>query len=202
MLLYHGSMPPIIRLDNVSYAYDSEGRQPVQALDGVSLDIEQGEYVVILGHNGSGKSTLAKHLNALLLPSSGDVWVRGWNTRDLRHTLDIRRTVGHGLPTSRQPDRRHHRRGGRRLRAGKPRRAAPGDPCARGLGARPGGDAAVPHAWPASAFRRPEAAHLHRRRARHAARRAGARRSHGHARPAGAQGGARGRPPPQPRAAA
>ena len=94
MLLYHGSMPPIIRLDNVSYAYAAEGRQPVRALDGVILDIEQGEYVVILGHNGSGKSTLAKHLNALLLPSSGDVTVRAWNTRDLRHTLDIRRTVG------------------------------------------------------------------------------------------------------------
>jgi energy-coupling factor transporter ATPase len=87
-------MPPIIRIEEVSYAYEAEGLQPVRALDGVSLTIEQGEYVVILGHNGSGKSTLAKHLNALLLPSSGDVWVRGWNTRDLRYTLDIRRTVG------------------------------------------------------------------------------------------------------------
>jgi energy-coupling factor transport system ATP-binding protein len=87
-------MPPIIRLENVSYAYESEGLSPVRALDGVSLAVEQGEYLVILGHNGSGKSTLAKHLNALLLPSSGDVWVRDWNTRDLRHTLDIRRTVG------------------------------------------------------------------------------------------------------------
>ena len=87
-------MPPIIRLENVSYSYESEGLPPVRALDGVSLAIEQGEYVVILGHNGSGKSTLAKHLNALLLPSSGDVYVRDWNTRDLRRTLDIRRTVG------------------------------------------------------------------------------------------------------------
>ena len=87
-------MPPIIRLENVSYSYESEGLPSVRALDGVSLAIEQGEYVVILGHNGSGKSTLAKHLNALLLPSGGNVWVRDWNTRDLRHTLDIRRTVG------------------------------------------------------------------------------------------------------------
>ena len=87
-------MPPIIRLEKVSYSYESEGLPSVRALDGVSLAIEQGEYVVILGHNGSGKSTLAKHLNALLLPSGGDVWVRDWNTRDLRHTLDIRRTVG------------------------------------------------------------------------------------------------------------
>jgi len=66
----------------------------VQALAGVNLSIEQGEYVAILGHNGSGKSTLAKHLNALLLPSAGEVWVRDWNTRDRQHTLDIRRTVG------------------------------------------------------------------------------------------------------------
>ncbi len=87
-------MPPIIRIENLSYAYESEGRPPVQALTGVNLEIEQGEYVVILGHNGSGKSTLAKHLNALLLPSAGDVWVRAWNTRQLAHTLDIRRTVG------------------------------------------------------------------------------------------------------------
>ena len=87
-------MPPIIRVENLSYAYTSEGRQPVPALNGLSLSIEQGEYVAVLGHNGSGKSTLARHLNALLLPSAGDVWVRDWNTRDARHTLDIRRTVG------------------------------------------------------------------------------------------------------------
>lgn len=87
-------MPPIIRLENVSYSYESEGLPSVRALDGINLEIEQGEYVVILGHNGSGKSTLAKHLNALLLPSGGNVWVRDWNTRDLHHTLDIRRTVG------------------------------------------------------------------------------------------------------------
>lgn len=87
-------MPPIIRVENLSYAYESEGRQPVQALTGVNLAIEQGEYIAILGHNGSGKSTLAKHLNALLLPSVGDVWVREWNTRNRQHTLDIRRTVG------------------------------------------------------------------------------------------------------------
>jgi energy-coupling factor transport system ATP-binding protein len=87
-------MPPIIRLEDVSYSYESEGRQPLRALDGVSLAVEQGEYVVVLGHNGSGKSTLAKHLNALLLPGTGDVWVRDWNTRDVRHTLAIRSMVG------------------------------------------------------------------------------------------------------------
>jgi energy-coupling factor transport system ATP-binding protein len=87
-------MAPIIRLEDVSFSYEAEGRQPLLALDRVSLAIEQGEYVVILGHNGSGKSTLAKHLNALLLPTGGDVWVHGWNTRDSGRTLDIRRTVG------------------------------------------------------------------------------------------------------------
>jgi energy-coupling factor transporter ATPase len=53
-----------------------------------------GEYVVIVGHNGSGKSTLAKHLNALLMPTQGDVWVNGMNTKDGSHTLTIRSTVG------------------------------------------------------------------------------------------------------------
>ncbi len=66
----------------------------VQALKGVDLTVEPGEYVVILGHNGSGKSTLAKHLNALLVPTEGDVWVNGWNTRDRDHLQDIRSTVG------------------------------------------------------------------------------------------------------------
>ncbi len=87
-------MAPIIRLEDVSFSYEADGSQPVLALDRVSLAIEHGEYVVILGHNGSGKSTLAKHLNALLLPTGGDVWVQTWNTRDARRTLDIRRTVG------------------------------------------------------------------------------------------------------------
>ena len=68
--------------------------QPVPALHGVNLSIEPGEYVAILGHNGSGKSTLARHLNALLLPSAGEVWVKDWNTHDPAHLLDIRSTVG------------------------------------------------------------------------------------------------------------
>src|SRR5262249_13388075 len=53
-----------------------------------------GDYVAILGHNGSGKSTLARHLNALLLPTQGKVFVKDWDTQDLAHTLDIRATVG------------------------------------------------------------------------------------------------------------
>ena len=87
-------MTAILRIENLHYAYQAQTEQPVEALRGVNLTINQGEYVAILGHNGSGKSTLARHLNALLLPSEGDVWVREWNTRDSAHTLDIRSTVG------------------------------------------------------------------------------------------------------------
>ena len=87
-------MAPIIRLENVHYSYQSETDQPVKALDGVNLAVQPGEYLVIVGHNGSGKSTLAKHLNALLLPAEGEVWVKDWNTTDPRHVRDIRSTVG------------------------------------------------------------------------------------------------------------
>jgi energy-coupling factor transport system ATP-binding protein len=85
---------PIIRLENVSFSYGSEQGQAVAALQDINLVVQPGEYLVILGHNGSGKSTLAKHLNALLLPTEGNIWVKGWNTRDRRHVRDIRSTVG------------------------------------------------------------------------------------------------------------
>jgi energy-coupling factor transport system ATP-binding protein len=87
-------MAPIIRVENLHYTYQPDTGQPVPALLGVDLTVEQGEYLVILGHNGSGKSTLAKHLNALLLPTSGEVWVKDWNTKDKAHLRDIRSTVG------------------------------------------------------------------------------------------------------------
>ncbi len=84
----------MIRIEHLYHTYQSESSQPVQALRDVNLTIDKGEYVAILGHNGSGKSTLAKHLNALLLPTQGDVWVKTWNTKARAHTRNIRATVG------------------------------------------------------------------------------------------------------------
>lgn len=68
----------IVRVKDVSYdyyEYPEEGKEPtaIRAVDDISLEIRQGEFVAVLGHNGSGKSTLAKHLNALLLPTEGSV---------------------------------------------------------------------------------------------------------------------------------
>ena len=84
----------IIKAENVSFAYTgAEGVAPL-VLNGVTLDIEAGSFVAVLGHNGCGKSTLAKHFNAILLPSGGKVYVDGMDTSDEERTLDIRRTVG------------------------------------------------------------------------------------------------------------
>ena len=88
-------MSDIIKTENLTFAYPpDEGKEPIQALRGVDLAIEQGSFVVILGHNGSGKSTLAKHMNAVLLPSGGKVWVSGMDTADEDLLLEIRRQVG------------------------------------------------------------------------------------------------------------
>jgi energy-coupling factor transport system ATP-binding protein len=73
---------------------DSSSPNEVQALDGLSLSVADGEFVAIIGHNGCGKSTLAKHLNGLLLPTSGDVWIKGMNTKDKEHLWEIRQKVG------------------------------------------------------------------------------------------------------------
>ena len=76
--------------------YDEEGNvcETKRAVDGVELDVKKGEFIAILGHNGSGKSTLAKHINALLLPTDGEVWVAGMNTKEEDHVWDIRQSAG------------------------------------------------------------------------------------------------------------
>lgn len=89
----------MIKAKNVVFEYqkyDEEGNvsETKRAVDGVELDVKKGDFVAILGHNGSGKSTLAKHINALLLPTDGEVWVAGMNTKDEEHIWDIRQSAG------------------------------------------------------------------------------------------------------------
>ena len=85
---------PIIQARGLTFRYTTaEGVAPT-VLDHVDLDIEAGTFVAILGHNGSGKSTFAKHLNAILLPTAGKVYVDGMDTTDEDKLLDIRRTIG------------------------------------------------------------------------------------------------------------
>ncbi len=85
---------PLFEVEDLRYVYHPNTPQAVQALDGLSFTIQAGEYVGIVGGNGSGKSTLAKHLNALLVPTSGRVRVGGLDTRDRDATWTIRRRVG------------------------------------------------------------------------------------------------------------
>ena len=89
----------IVQAENVKYAYkkredDSEEKEPVFALDGVDLSATEGEFIAILGHNGSGKSTFAKHLNALLVPDEGTVFIDGMDTGKDENTLSVRETAG------------------------------------------------------------------------------------------------------------
>ncbi len=89
----------IIKALNVIYDYithDEETNQEIanRAINDVSLEIQAGDFIAILGHNGSGKSTLAKHMNALLQPTGGTLWVKNMDTRDENHTWDIRQTAG------------------------------------------------------------------------------------------------------------
>ncbi|WP_310601718.1 energy-coupling factor transporter ATPase [Anaerosporobacter sp.] len=65
-----------------------------RALDEIDIDIKKGDFVAILGHNGSGKSTLAKHLNAILMPTEGTLWVNGYDTKEEEHIWDVRQSAG------------------------------------------------------------------------------------------------------------
>ncbi len=84
----------ILKTEGLRFSYQEETIPAPVVLDGVDLEIQAGSFVAVLGHNGSGKSTLAKHLNAILLPTGGKVYVDGIDTADEDRLLDIRRTIG------------------------------------------------------------------------------------------------------------
>ena len=89
----------IVKTKDLVYEYirrDEEGNVEgiTKAIDQVDLDIAQGEFIAILGHNGSGKSTLAKHINAILNPTEGSVWVDGMDTSQEEKVWEIRQTAG------------------------------------------------------------------------------------------------------------
>lgn len=86
-------MSEIVRVENLVFRYDDEIITK-NAVDDVSLNIEEGEFVVIIGHNGSGKSTLAKHFNGIFYPTQGDVYIKGMNTKEDSFIWEIRQKAG------------------------------------------------------------------------------------------------------------
>ena len=91
-------MAAFIETEHLTFSYESEGGREEPALDGVSISVQEGEYVAVLGHNGSGKSTLAKLLNMILLPDSGVIRISGRDITAADFTeddmFDVRRDVG------------------------------------------------------------------------------------------------------------
>jgi len=89
----------IVKTSDLVFEYarrgdDNEIAEIIRAIDSVNLEIEEGQFVAVLGRNGSGKSTLAKHINALLFPTGGTVWVGEYDTKEESHLWDIRQTAG------------------------------------------------------------------------------------------------------------
>lgn len=89
----------MIQAEELVYEYekrDDEGNVVGmhRAVDGVDIDVRPGQFVAILGHNGSGKSTLAKHMNAILVPTGGTMWVNGRNTKDPNELMNVRQSAG------------------------------------------------------------------------------------------------------------
>ena len=89
----------MIHAEQLIYEYDKRDDEgnvigSERAIDGVDIDIPQGSFVAVLGHNGSGKSTLAKHMNAILVPTGGTMWVDGRDTKDPAQLWDVRQTAG------------------------------------------------------------------------------------------------------------
>ncbi len=87
-------MDRFIESENLTFRYQGVAEDIPDVLDHVSLHIEKGQFVAIIGHNGSGKSTLAKHFNAILLPSGGKMIIKGMDTCDESHIFNIRQAVG------------------------------------------------------------------------------------------------------------
>lgn len=86
-------MDPLIETRGLEHVYRVEGGAEIAAVRGVDLTIARGEFVALIGPNGSGKSTLARHFNALLLPTSGGVWIDGRSTTDSANLWEVRRRV-------------------------------------------------------------------------------------------------------------
>ena len=86
-------MNNIVKVNNISYEYITED-STFKAIDRLTLDVKEGEFVAIIGHNGSGKSTLSKNLNAILVPTKGDILIDGMNTKEEDKLWDIRQTAG------------------------------------------------------------------------------------------------------------
>ena len=89
----------MIHAEKLIYEYDKRDEEgnvigTNRAIDGVDIDIPQGSFVAVLGHNGSGKSTLAKHMNAILVPTGGTMWVDGRDTKDPAELWNVRQTAG------------------------------------------------------------------------------------------------------------
>ena len=83
-----------LAFDYLKYDEDGNVQETQRAVDGVDIDIKEGQFVAILGHNGSGKSTFAKHINALLLPSDGTIWIDGLNTSEEPELWKVRQKAG------------------------------------------------------------------------------------------------------------
>ena len=86
-------MENIISVKDMTFEYVTIDSK-FKAIDDLSLDVKPGEFVAIIGHNGSGKSTLSKNLNAILVPSEGDIYIDGMNTKDESNLWNIRQTAG------------------------------------------------------------------------------------------------------------
>ena len=89
----------MIHAEKLVYEYDKRDEEgnvigTNRAIDGVDIDVQPGSFVAVLGHNGSGKSTLAKHMNAILVPTGGTMWVNGMDTKDPAELWNVRQTAG------------------------------------------------------------------------------------------------------------